>query len=118
VDTRAGVDRCGNSRPHRDSIPGPSSRSKSELFRLAIGNDITKFVFRLFNLYIEISPDYGACVPTHVACCKHNTFSNIFTVLLMVFSFNWKYVFYFATCCKIMIMFIKEYYQLTHAYGQ
>jgi len=22
---RAGLDRCGNSRPHRDSIPGPSS---------------------------------------------------------------------------------------------
>jgi hypothetical protein len=25
VGTRAGLDRCGKSRPHRDSIPGPSS---------------------------------------------------------------------------------------------
>jgi hypothetical protein len=25
VGPRAGLDRCGNSRPHRDSIPGPSS---------------------------------------------------------------------------------------------
>jgi hypothetical protein len=25
VGPRAGVDRCGNSRPHRDSITGPSS---------------------------------------------------------------------------------------------
>jgi hypothetical protein len=25
VDPRAGMDRCGKSRPHRDSIPGPSS---------------------------------------------------------------------------------------------
>ena len=25
VGPRAGVDRCGKSRPHRDSIPGPSS---------------------------------------------------------------------------------------------
>jgi hypothetical protein len=25
IGTRAGLDRCGISRPHRDSIPGPSS---------------------------------------------------------------------------------------------
>jgi hypothetical protein len=25
VGSRAGLDRCGKSRPHRDSIPGPSS---------------------------------------------------------------------------------------------
>ena len=25
VDPRAGLDGCGNSRPHLDSIPGPSS---------------------------------------------------------------------------------------------
>jgi len=25
VGLRAGLDRCGKSRPHRDSIPGPSS---------------------------------------------------------------------------------------------
>ena len=28
VDPRAGLDRCGKCRPHRDSIPGPSSPSR------------------------------------------------------------------------------------------
>jgi len=30
VGRRAGLDRCGKSRPHRDSIPGPSSRPVRE----------------------------------------------------------------------------------------
>ena len=34
VGPRAGLDRCGKSRPHRDSIPGPSSPSHS-LYRLS-----------------------------------------------------------------------------------
>jgi len=35
VGPRAGLHRCGKSRPHRDSIPGPSSRSSQSLYRLS-----------------------------------------------------------------------------------
>ena len=34
---RAGVDRCGKSRPHRDSIPGPSSPQ-----RIAIPTELSQ----------------------------------------------------------------------------
>ena len=34
VGPRAGTDRCGKSRPHRDSLPGPAARSQS-LYRLS-----------------------------------------------------------------------------------
>ena len=47
VDIRAGLDRCGKSRPHRDSIPGPSSPYRQSLYRLsyrALGCFCWKFV--------------------------------------------------------------------------
>ena len=40
VGPRAGLDGCEKSRPHRDSIPGPSSRSES-LYRLSYPGPLT-----------------------------------------------------------------------------
>jgi hypothetical protein len=36
VGPSAGLDRCGKSRPHRDSIPGPSSPVASQLAKFVI----------------------------------------------------------------------------------
>ena len=49
VGLRAGLDRCGKSRPHRDSIPGPSS-----LYEVAIPTMLPGPDFRLlFYKYSE-----------------------------------------------------------------
>ena len=56
VGQRACLDGCGKSRPHRDSIPGPSSRSES-LYRLLYPDlpvtSSNSFVSRILHLYIR-----------------------------------------------------------------
>jgi hypothetical protein len=51
VGLRAGLDGCGKSRLHRDSIPGPSSRSES-LYRLHYPGPQLEIVFTLFSVWL------------------------------------------------------------------
>jgi hypothetical protein len=50
-DLRAGLDRCGKSRPHRDSIPGPSS---------PVGSRYTDYATRLWK---EVKEGYVTSYP-------------------------------------------------------
>jgi hypothetical protein len=52
VSSRAGLDGCGKSRPHRDSIPGPSSLLYNYLNKLNVG----KTVRSGFNNYASWHP--------------------------------------------------------------
>jgi len=65
VGSKAGLDTCGKSRPHRDSIPGPSSPWRAavptELLRTTT-NDETEF--RLFNFSNLIENSKINCQPT------------------------------------------------------
>jgi hypothetical protein len=48
VGPRAGLDRCGKFRPHRDSIPGPSSPVAQSLYRLSYRAHTTRFTIKKF----------------------------------------------------------------------
>ena len=51
----AGLDRCGKSRPHRDSIPGPSARSES-LYRLSHpGSPVVNKLYKIYWLFEILS---------------------------------------------------------------
>jgi len=51
VNPRAGLDRCGKSRPHRDSIPDPPARSQS-LYRLSYAaHNLFRVIFFNFSPY-------------------------------------------------------------------
>jgi hypothetical protein len=50
VDPRAGLDWCGKSRPHRDSIPGPSSLCE---FACVFGQD-AYLLRKIFMVYTGI----------------------------------------------------------------
>jgi hypothetical protein len=62
VDSRAGLDRCGKSRPHRDSIPGPSSpwrieKRFGELANTKCGRlQNSTLLMRLLYLYVVPLP--------------------------------------------------------------
>jgi hypothetical protein len=50
VGSRVGLDGCGKSRPHRDSIPGPSSQS----WNSTVINLSGTFTFRRHHLTLSI----------------------------------------------------------------
>jgi len=84
VSPRAGLDKCGKSRPHRDSIPGPSSP-----FQVAIPTELPGHVI-LYNVHI-INGTEGMSVKTEVMqlpCFFYNIYATSWTaaVVKTVFS--------------------------------
>jgi len=61
VDPRAGLDRCGKSRPHRDSIPGPSSPSPVTV--TVTTNSVMKLYIYIY-IYIYRFQNCFLCCPT------------------------------------------------------
>jgi len=69
VGPRAGLDRCGKSRPHRDSIPGPSSPQPVAAYR------IYYYLFRYNTIENSFRPHYAPGVDS---TSKRNEYQEYF----------------------------------------
>ena len=63
MDPRAGLDGCGKSCPHRDSIPGPSKRAVGRQEEIINQNQdvLRAYVNFAFPLHTETAKHYFEC---------------------------------------------------------
>jgi len=67
VGPRAGLDGCGKSRPHRDSIPGLKVRCKSDFAH--VGNEYTVRLRKKFNRPSDLAT--GICSSLYDYICVY-----------------------------------------------
>ena len=68
VGLRDGLDRCGESRPHRDSIPGPSSPQRVAIPTTLSGPQILVLNFHIYIGYFWMSREFFFFVKLLVFC--------------------------------------------------
>jgi hypothetical protein len=72
VGSRAGLDWCGKSGPHQDSIPGPSSR-----YRVAVPTELSRATARILARLISVikeifSSEEETCIPNQEVTAEIN----------------------------------------------
>ena len=80
MDPRAGMDGCGTSRPHRDSIPGPFSPQRvaipTALSRLISKNNYISHFMKINAVGAELFHDYGGKTDTTHLIVAFSNFAN------------------------------------------